>query len=51
MPPHPLDDWFGGRIIVHFLGIVFIIDIIADPDELAVVVAAGEEDNSHAEDF
>lgn len=51
MPPHLLDDWLGGRIIVHFLGVVFVVDIIADADELAVIVAAGEEDDGDAKDF
>ena len=48
MPPHFLDDWLGGRIVVHFLGVVLVVDVVADTDKFAVIVAARKEDHSDA---
>lgn len=49
--PDLLDDRLRGRIIVHLLIVVFIVDVVANADEFAVIVAAGEEDDGDAEDL
>ena len=41
-----LNRWIGG----HFRVIIFIVDIIANTNELAVVVRAGEENDGNADD-
>lgn len=48
MPPHFLNDWLGRRIVVHLLGVVLIVDVVADTDKFAVIVAARKEDDSDA---
>ncbi|KAL8960272.1 MAG: hypothetical protein Q9193_002993, partial [Seirophora villosa] len=51
IPPHPFDDRLRRRIIVHLLVVVFIIYVVANADEFAVIVAAGEENDGHAKDL
>ena len=45
-----LDRGPGRRLIVHFLRVIFIVLVIAHTYKLAAVVAAGQQDDRHAED-
>ena len=51
MPPHLLDDGPVRGFALESLIRVFVIDIVADTDELAVFVTAAEEDDGDADDF
>lgn len=46
-----LDDGLRRRVGVQLLGLVLVVDIVADADELAAVVGAGQEDDSDTEDL
>jgi len=48
---HTFHIWFRRGLVVELLGIVFIVNIVADADELSVVVTTSEEDDCHAQDF
>lgn len=47
---HALDDGLRGRVVVQLGGVVFVVDVVPDADELAPVVGAGEEDDGDADD-
>ena len=51
IPPHPLDDGFRWWFGVQLLAVVFVVDVVADADELAGVIGAGEEDDGDTENF
>lgn len=36
------DDRFGGRLVVHLLIVILIVDVVADANEFAAVVGTGE---------
>lgn len=46
-----LNDGLGWGLCRQLLGVVLIVDIVANTDELTAVVAAGQEDDSDTEDF
>jgi len=41
-----LEDWLGWGIGVELLRVILVVDIVADSNELATVIGAGEEDLS-----
>lgn len=51
IPPHSLDDRFGGRLGVQLVRVVLIVDIITHTHELPSVIAAGQQYDGDAEDF
>jgi hypothetical protein len=46
-----LNDGLGWGLCCQLLGVVLIVDIVANTDELAAVVAAGQEDDGNTQDF
>lgn len=51
IPADLFDDRFGRWVVNQSLVGVLVVDIVADADELAVIVGAGQEDDSNANDF
>lgn len=51
VPPHAVDVWFGGGFSVELFRVVFIVDVVANSDELSAIIAACEEDDCNTEDF
>lgn len=49
--PHAIDVWLGGRFSIKLFGVVFIVDVIANSNELSAIVAACEENHGDAEDL
>ena len=49
--PHAVDVWLGGGFSVELLGVVFVVDVIANSDELSAIVATCEEDDSDSENL
>lgn len=50
MSSNLLEDWLYWWIGGHLRVIILVVDIVANTDELAVVVRAGEEDDGNADD-
>lgn len=48
---HTLDNGLGRGLSGQFLRVIFIVDIVADTDELASVVGAGQENHSDTDNF
>lgn len=48
---NPIVEWLCRWISIQLLGIVLVVDIVSDTDELAAVVGAGEQDDGDAEDL
>jgi hypothetical protein len=46
-----LDDRLGGRVSNQLVTIVLVVDIVANAHELATVVGAGKENDSHAQEL
>jgi hypothetical protein len=46
-----LNDGLGWRLRSQLLGVVLVVDIVANTDELTTVIAAGQEDDSDTQDF
>jgi len=46
-----LEDWLGWGIGVELLRVILVVDIVADSNELATVIGAGEEDDGDTEDL
>lgn len=44
-----LDNRLGRGVCCQLLAIVLIVHIVADPNEFSAVIAAGEEDDGHAQ--
>lgn len=51
VPANPIIEWLCRWIGIQLLGIVLVVDIVSDADELAAVVGAGEQDDGDAEDL
>jgi hypothetical protein len=47
---NPLDDGLRGRLSAQLLRVVFVVDIVANSDELAAIVGAGKENHGNTED-
>lgn len=45
-----LDDGLGRRVGVELIGIVLVIHVVANADEFAAIVRAGQQDDSNTED-
>lgn len=50
MSSNLLEDWLHWWIGGHLRVVILVVDIVANTDELAVVVRAGEEDDGNADD-
>lgn len=46
-----LDDGLSGRISTQLLGLILVVDIVANAHELATIVGAGQQDDGDAHDF
>ena len=51
VPPHTVDIWLGGGLSIELFRVVFIVDVVANSNELSAIVAACEEDDSNAENL
>ena len=51
VPLHLLYDWLAWRLCIQCFVCVLVVNIVADADELASIIAAGEEDDGNAQDF
>lgn len=51
VPPHSVDVWLGGGLSIELFRIVFIVDVVADSNELSAIVAACEENDCNTEDL
>ena len=51
VPPHAVNVWLRGGFSVELFGVVFIVDVVANPDKLSAIVAACEEDDGDAENL
>ena len=49
--PYAVDVWLCGRFSIELFGVVFIVDVIANSDELSAIVATCEEYDSDAENL
>ena len=46
-----LKDGLGWWIGIELLGVILVVDIVSDTNELATIVCAGEENNGNTKDF
>ena len=49
--PHAVDVWLGWGLGIQLFRIVFVVDVVANSDELPAIVAACEENDCDAEYF
>lgn len=46
-----LDDGLGGGISAQLLGLILVVHIVSDADKLAIIVGAGQKNDSNANDL
>lgn len=46
-----LKNWLGWWVCVHLIVVVLVVDIVANTNKLAVIVGAGQEDDSDTKNF
>lgn len=51
VPADAVEEWLCGWVGIELVGVIFIVDVVSDADELAPIVGAGEEDDGDAEDL
>lgn len=51
VPTNTVEERLRGWVSIKLIGVVFVVDIVSDADELAAIVGAGEEDDGNAEDL
>ena len=49
--PHMIHNWLGWWLGAELCGVVFVVDVVPNPDKFPSVVAASKEDDSHAENL